>query len=78
MEFCKKSSTYSRDIRKRNPSENEKKLRERNNIFCVGKQKTMHREREREREIDKFNYNKMVRIRKKKRKIKGYRKVILR
>ena len=53
-----------------------KNLRERNNIFCVGKQKTMHRERE--REIDKFNYNKMVRIRKKKRKIKGYRKVILR
>ena len=53
-----------------------KNLRERNNIFCVGKQKTMHRERE--RESDKFNYNKMVRIRKKKRKIKGYRKVILR
>ena len=69
MEFCKRSSTYSRDTRKKNPPENEKKnLRERNNIFCVGKQKTMHREREREREkeIDKFNYNKMVRIRKKK------------
>ena len=48
---------------KKNPSENEKNLREQNNIFCVGKQKTMHRMRE--REIDKFNYNKMVRIRKK-------------
>ena len=55
MEFCKRSSTYSRDTRKKNPPENEKKnLRERNNIFCVGKQKTMHRERERERERERL------------------------
>ena len=33
---------------KKKPSENEKNLRERNNIFCVGKQKTTHRMRERD------------------------------